>query len=628
MRLALLLTFLLAAPATLAQPFTQQETFDLPTVTKATFLDLDGTGNLGLVISTEGNVFSPIENGQLTFYLYQQGQSGANTYSDPIVALDDVFNAIGGFDVADFVGNDGLVDAVLAGSPLGQVGFPLGAVVTYENQGFPFGGGLAEKQRLVEGLRDVRIARLVDLSGDGVLDVVSFYLDATNVGQAVYFPGDGTGSFGAAVAIAPPNALSNVRGADFADVDDDGDIDVVAGSTDVLLNNGDGTFAAPVRLDASLVGTQDVAFGDVTGDGIPDVVAAGQTNGVVAFYAGAGDGTFGPRQTVSTTETGVNNVSIGDADGDGDNDVATASAFGGNRFAVYLNEGGGTFGDAIVVATGTVPREVLLGDVDQDGDADLFTGDRGAPSGFFLNEAPAIAACGYTFDALALSSLTVLSTGGRVSFAFGFDNSENDADEAVDVWAVAETEAGVVLIRAPRTVTVSAGERSAARYSQRVSAGAADGEYTYTLFAGTFDAENPADSDVCGSVEFSITKGDTPTLGKAAPAPFAADWRDVTLSAEMPSEASLLAAEGEDILLAPNPTRGRTAFAFSLAEDAEVRLTLFDVQGREVAAVVDGPMTTGAHTVPVETASLPAGIYVWRLATGARVETGRLTVVR
>ena len=94
----------------------------------------------------------------------------------------------------------------------------------------------------------------------------------------------------------------------------------------------------------------------------------------------------------------------------------------------------------------------------------------------------------------------------------------------------------------------------------------------------------------------------------------------------MPSASALKADQATEAY--PNPLRDRTRFTFSLAQDADVRLAVYDVQGREVAVLADGRLAAGAHEATFEAGALPAGVYLWRLSTGDRTETGRLTVVR
>ena len=83
----------------------------------------------------------------------------------------------------------------------------------------------------------------------------------------------------------------------------------------------------------------------------------------------------------------------------------------------------------------------------------------------------------------------------------------------------------------------------------------------------------------------------------------------------------------EAVRVGPNPTRGAATFTFGLAADSDVAISLYDVRGREVAVVAEGPMTAGTQRVSLSE-DLPAGVYVWRMVAGDRVETGRMTVVR
>lgn len=482
--------FLVAFPVVGQTPYLLEETLTPPSVVKAVFVDLDETGNLGLTVASEGSPLSPTDNGRLTFYLYQQGETGPASYSEPIPALTTEYSAIGSFDLADFVPDAiGYVDGVVAGSRSGQPGVPLGSITTFQNDGFPF-LPLAERQMLLSGLRDVRIAQLADLTGDDVLDVVSFYLDADNVGQAVYFPGDGTGDFGAATAIAPAGLLANVRGADFADLDGDDDLDVVATNNSsataadvvVLINNGDGTFAAPLSLDEDLASPQDVAVGDLSGDGSPDVVAAGQTDGLVVYYAGNGDGTFGPRQVAASDEVGVNNLALGDTNGDGTIDVATAASFDGSRFAVYLNLGGGVFAPPFEVAEGTTPREILLGDVEQDGDLDLFTGDRGGAFTFYRKTSqgfPVVAEAPEGLEPLAIALAPNPVAGGIVRLGV-----EVGLTETVRVTLHDALGRRVAVLHdgpGPRALTLDAGTLPAGPYLVRAEAGGVVSTQTLTV---------------------------------------------------------------------------------------------------------------------------------------------------
>ncbi len=97
-------------------------------------------------------------------------------------------------------------------------------------------------------------------------------------------------------------------------------------------------------------------------------------------------------------------------------------------------------------------------------------------------------------------------------------------------------------------------------------------------------------------------------------------WPEATVS------ASVSAAPGE-IAAFPNPFTAQTSLGFSLAEAAEVRLAVYDVLGREVAVLVDGPVEAGAHAATFEARGLASGTYVYRLVAGDVVQSGRITLM-
>ena len=118
-----------------------------------------------------------------------------------------------------------------------------------------------------------------------------------------------------------------------------------------------------------------IAVGDVTGDGIADVVAA--TNGSVKAKAKIIDGATGnvlPTQLFGITSyTGPVSVAVGDVDGDGIADIAVGTNQNGARARVFH---GGDFALLKGLHTGTTfnfvgRTSVALADMTGDGKADL-----------------------------------------------------------------------------------------------------------------------------------------------------------------------------------------------------------------------------------------------------------------
>ena len=78
----------------------------------------------------------------------------------------------------------------------------------------------------------------------------------------------------------------------------------------------------------------------------------------------------------------------------------------------------------------------------------------------------------------------------------------------------------------------------------------------------------------------------------------------------------------------PNPAGGRVEIVLNIAEAGAARVVVVDARGREVAVVLDGPVSAGEHTLSVETSGWPAGVYVVRASVGAQTATARLVVAR
>lgn len=80
---------------------------------------------------------------------------------------------------------------------------------------------------------------------------------------------------------------------------------------------------------------------------------------------------------------------------------------------------------------------------------------------------------------------------------------------------------------------------------------------------------------------------------------------------------------------APNPFTTATRLAFTLPRDGEVDLRIFDVAGREVAALRRGRMPAGTHVAgwdgrDADGRTAPAGVFLVRCALDGTVATGRV----
>ncbi|MDX1530861.1 MAG: T9SS type A sorting domain-containing protein [Rhodothermales bacterium] len=98
----------------------------------------------------------------------------------------------------------------------------------------------------------------------------------------------------------------------------------------------------------------------------------------------------------------------------------------------------------------------------------------------------------------------------------------------------------------------------------------------------------------------------------------------VTVGAE---EAGPPESSGAWLEAYPNPSGGSLAVEVTLPEPGAVRVAAYDVAGREVAVVHEGPLPNGLHRF-VLPSGLRSGVYVVRATIGADTFTQRVTLLR
>ncbi len=79
---------------------------------------------------------------------------------------------------------------------------------------------------------------------------------------------------------------------------------------------------------------------------------------------------------------------------------------------------------------------------------------------------------------------------------------------------------------------------------------------------------------------------------------------------------------------APNPFNPQTTLRFDLPTTGRVRLSVYDMLGREVARPVDAPMVAGHHEVTFDGAGLSTGVYLYRIEVGSFVQVRRMLLLK
>lgn len=78
----------------------------------------------------------------------------------------------------------------------------------------------------------------------------------------------------------------------------------------------------------------------------------------------------------------------------------------------------------------------------------------------------------------------------------------------------------------------------------------------------------------------------------------------------------------------PNPFNAKTRIRFVLPKQSHVKLTVFDIRGRETASLVDKTLSPGNHTIDFDGANRPSGLYFYRLETNDQLLTDKMLLVR
>jgi hypothetical protein len=78
----------------------------------------------------------------------------------------------------------------------------------------------------------------------------------------------------------------------------------------------------------------------------------------------------------------------------------------------------------------------------------------------------------------------------------------------------------------------------------------------------------------------------------------------------------------------PNPFNPVTTIEFGIPVSGFLSLKIYDVQGREVATVVEGVQDAGFKSVEFDASRLASGVYFYQLRAGRFLSTRKMLVVR
>jgi len=274
----------------------------------------------------------------------------------------------------DFTGH-GRLDLVGAVSNCGP-GFNLLCLYTYPSNGDGTFGTAVLSQLGATNFQP-GIGATGDFNGDGKLDFVVY--NQASAGGVKFFYGNGDGTFTVDGGFYFSGA--GVAQVQVADLNNDGKPDVVVaayggndfaqGQINILLNNGDGTFA---NTQISAPRAYGIVLGDFNRDGFVDMVVA-NIFADVSYYQGNGNGTFAAAVSIASTASvnGAYTITSGDFNNDGKLDVAVGGAVTSGKLSILLGNGNGTFtsGAGSPYALVGLVVDTQVGDFNGDGNLDV-----------------------------------------------------------------------------------------------------------------------------------------------------------------------------------------------------------------------------------------------------------------
>jgi len=78
----------------------------------------------------------------------------------------------------------------------------------------------------------------------------------------------------------------------------------------------------------------------------------------------------------------------------------------------------------------------------------------------------------------------------------------------------------------------------------------------------------------------------------------------------------------------PNPFNPTTTIGYEIKEKGNVKITVLNSIGEEVAVIVDEEKESGYHTVEFNAATLPSGVYFYQLKSGQFISTKKMILMK
>lgn len=150
---------------------------------------------------------------------------------------------------------------------------------------------------------------------------------------------------------------------------------------------------------------------------------------------------------------------------------------------------------------------------------------------------------------------------------------------------------------------------------------------TFSLEQGPYDLEpvvkaefNPGENVSRADFAVAATRSSTASFESTE-----------TQSKALPQDEEMLTEQVTEFKLDqnyPNPFNPSTTISYSVAENADVTLNVFNMLGKKVATLVNSTQSEGSYTVTWDASNVASGIYIYRLQAGNKVFTRKMNLIK
>ncbi len=606
------------------------------------FADLDNDGDIDMIVGTGESLLGGPDPG------ISMGFRNTGTAQNPVFQRDD--DLVTGIPDVGLNAYPSLADLDNDGDYDLLIGRDGAAVFYYINTGTPSVPAWTRDYTVFSNVETTNYWKdpaFCDLDGDNDLDLIY----GTANGNLYFYENTGTVAspqFQYNPAYFKVIKASGSSTVSFADFDNDGDFDLLSGSTYSGLlyvkNNGNNFWPSFDTASVIFAGIDpgfrcSPVFIDIDNDQDFDIVS-GTSGGTLKLYIND-NGTFSENSTMFANVS-VNYQSIPafvDIDGDNDPDLLVGSEDAGNT-KFYLNDGNNNFTQNTTLFSGvSFPSycRPAFADIDNDGDFDLFIGRSSGSVDFYENTGDRFNPV-WTANNQLTSSIKVdqfahpgfadLDGDGRIDLIVGEYNGNFTfyknlfAIIPVELTFFNATVSGnnVNLSWQTATETNNRGfevQRSNVR-SQKSKIGNQKWEKIGFVAGNGTTAQPETYSYVDNNVTLGIYSYRLKQIDFDGTFKYS---KIVEMNVNVPSQFTLSQNY-------PNPFNPTTTIDYSITKDGNVSLKVYNTLGQQIASLVNGNLKAGEYHLTFDASELASGIYYYRLDSDSKMLVKKMILLK